>query len=337
MASRVPLRVQLMPSGLSFLAGPDDDLLASARRHGIQLRFSCRNGCCQLCQGQLLRGSIQDTRLNHKRQAPFTFELCRARALTDLTIRIEDAMGAGQMPTQRYKCRILDVAPLSHDVSRVRLALPGGRTEQFHAGQYLAIELPGTEPAYFSIASAPQATELELHIQAGEDWTTAQGILDYLREHSSVPVALPNGRACLASVPEQPLVLVAAGTGFAQMKSIVDYLCQFRDQVELPSVRLYWGVRRHEDMYLRALPGQWQQTWPGFSFVPVVKDDDDNDWRGHHEQLVRAILAGGHDWRNTRVIASGSPVMVYTLMDALMEAGMPEAQFASDVLEYAPR
>jgi CDP-4-dehydro-6-deoxyglucose reductase len=29
--------------------------------------------------------------------------------------------------------------------------------------------------------------------------------------------------------------------------------------------------------------------------------------------------------------------MVYTLMDALVEEGLPEAAFFSDVLEYAPR
>ncbi|MEP3590536.1 MAG: NAD(P)H-flavin reductase, partial [Marinobacter sp.] len=58
---------------------------------------------------------------------------------------------------------------------------------------------------------------------------------------------------------------------------------------------------------------------------------------GHHDQLVRAVLATGIDWRTVEVHASGSPTMVYTLMDALVEAGLPAQDFYSDVLEYAPR
>ncbi|MFW5824730.1 MAG: NAD(P)H-flavin reductase, partial [Marinobacter sp.] len=66
-------------------------------------------------------------------------------------------------------------------------------------------------------------------------------------------------------------------------------------------------------------------------------DNDDNDWSGHHDQLVEAVLASGFDWTNVQVMASGSPTMVYTLMDALVEAGLPESEFHSDALEYAPR
>lgn len=102
------------------------------------------------------------------------------------------------------------------------------------------------------------------------------------------------------------------------MKSLVEYLREIRFELE---VTLYWGVRRPEDMYLRSLAEQWQAEWSPFTFVPVVRDDEDNDWGGHHEQLVRAVLASGADWRRLEVHASGSPAMVYTLMDALTEAG----------------
>jgi CDP-4-dehydro-6-deoxyglucose reductase, E3 len=52
---------------------------------------------------------------------------------------------------------------------------------------------------------------------------------------------------------------------------------------------------------------------------------------------VRTVLASGMDWSNVEVHASGSPTMVYTLMDALLEVGLPQEAFFSDVLEYAPR
>jgi CDP-4-dehydro-6-deoxyglucose reductase len=145
---------------------------------------------------------------------------------------------------------------------------------------------------------------------------------------------MPHGHACLGVVSQRPLILVAAGTGFAQMKSIMDYLMENDCQ---QSVTLYWGARRAEDMYLRSLAEEWHEQHANFTFVPVVGDSADNDWSGHHDQLVSKVLSGEHAWSAVEVLASGSPTMVYTLMDALVAEGLPVERFASDVLEYAPR
>ena len=252
-------------------------------------------------------------------------------------------MPAGGHPMESVTARVIELTPLNHDVFQVKLRLPTGRAVPYHAGQYLAIMLPGAEPAWFSIASAPGSDVLELHIQAASDWATAQGVMDYLRKQGEVCLQLPFGRACLAQRPERELLLVAAGTGFAQMKSILDYLGRVDTESKSATgsrhapISLYWGVRRHEDMYLRDLPERWHEAWPEFRFVPVVSNDEDSEWQGHHDQLARVVLASGHDLSQATVIASGSPVMVYTLMDALVEAGLPADQFLSDVLEYAPR
>ena len=229
---------------------------------------------------------------------------------------------------------VVDVSPINHDVYRVTLQLPRRDEVGFHAGQYLSVNLPDAEPCYFSIASSPAAELIELQIQACPDGGAARRVIDALLSGEDVPVVLPHGKACLTTPPNKPLLLVAAGTGFAQMKSLVEYL---RDQPFDQPVKLFWGVRKQEDMYLRSLAQQWHDDWSPLTFTPVVKDDADNDWEGHHEPLVRAVLASGVDWQNVEVHASGSPTMVYTLMDALLEQGMPEQAFFSDVLEYAPR
>lgn len=260
--------------------------------------------------------------------------LCRTQARGPLELEIDAVMAAGQNTPKKVQASVEEVRAISHDVYRVELKLPRRREIEFHAGQYLSVLLPDCEPSYFSIASSPSAQHVELHIQAAPEWESAHRIINALESAGSVTVELPHGKACLAMAPEKPLVLVAAGTGFAQMKSLVDYL---RETAYDRPVRLFWGVRRQSDMYLQSLAQQWQDDWAPFTFVPVVGDSEDNDWSGHHDQLVRAVLASGTDWRSVEVHASGSPVMVYTLMDALVAAGLPETAFFSDVLEYAPR
>lgn len=333
--------ITLEPAGLVFQSGSGEPILDAARRAGIAVRAACRNGVCEICAGTVKQGSAFDLRRARTLPEGSTVLLCRAEARGDLVILVEDLMAAGSHAVESVTATVTELTPLNHDVFQVKLRLPPGRNIRFHAGQYLAIMLPGADPAWFSIASAPQADALELHIQAASDWVTAQGVIDYLRENGRVPLQLPFGKACLAQRPDHELVLVAAGTGFSQMKSILDYLAALEQEPAADDGRqpisLYWGVRRHEDMYLRSLPEQWHEQWSGFRFVPVVSNDEDSEWQGHHDQLARVVLAGGHDWANARVIASGSPVMVYTLMDALVAAGLPPEQFSSDVLEYAPR
>lgn len=327
-------RVTLLPSGLAFSAQPGQDLLSAAAKAGIAVPSACRNGVCELCEARLLAGAAFNTRNQQFISPAARLMLCRTEARGPLELEINAVMAAGQIKPQTMQATVVSVQAISHDVYRVLLKLPRRRELTFQAGQYLSVKLPDCDPSYFSIASSPSQQHIELHIQAAPEWVSAQRIVDALTSSDTVTLELPHGKACLAAVPDKPLVLVAAGTGFAQMKSLVDYL---RENDSHQPVRLFWGVRRHEDMYLRSMAQQWQDTWAPFTFVPVVGDSADNDWAGHHDQLVRAVLASGSDWQNVEVHASGSPTMVYTLMDALVDAGLPADAFFSDVLEYAPR
>ena len=295
-------RVVLRPSGLGFSAGAHEELLGAAARAGIAVPAACRNGVCEICEARLLAGAAVNTRNQQNIAVGERLMLCRSRALTDLELEIDAVMAAGANQPRRFQARVADVQSISHDVYRVELQLPRRRELSFHAGQYLSVVLPDTDPCFFSIASSPTDQSIELHIQASPEWVSAQKVIDALTAGGEVTLEMPHGKACLAKAPDKPLLLVAAGTGFAQMKSLVDYL---RTTAYDQPVTLFWGVRRHEDMYLRSLAQRWEQEWPAFKFLPVVGDDEDNDWGGHHDQLVRTVLPRawtGTMWRCMPVV-----------------------------------
>jgi CDP-4-dehydro-6-deoxyglucose reductase len=265
--------------------------------------------------------------------------LCQAWPVSSCKVRINNIYGPGELPVKSTVCRVRAVEMIKGHVYKVELQLPAGKLPEFYAGQYLALELPGKEAAsYFSIASAPGLREITLHIQADPHLTSAIEVIDYckscLEKDLSVSISLPYGKACLPSVPEKPLILMAAGTGFAQMKSIVEYL--ITQDSSLP-IALYWGVRKEEDMYLDSLAKEWTQQRDNFEFHPLVADIDNIDANAHHNQLSDAVLADCASLKGYQVFVSGSPKLVYSAMDALLEAGLDEQDFYSDVLEYAPR
>ena len=317
----------------------------AAEKQGFRIPISCLNGVCHVCRAKLLSGSVlsgvSKRVVNQPAEEQVSTEimLCQAWPNGQSAIEIKHLLGPGELPVKKVKCQVLAVERLKGHVYQVDFQLPAGKQPEFFPGQYLALQLPEKEESsYFSIASRPGLRVLTLHIQADPHLLSAIEVIGYLEscveQKSSATLSLPYGEACLTVIPDQALILMAAGTGFAQMKSIIEYLfeCRFNK-----SISLYWGVRKEEDMYLFELAKVWAQEHENFTFIPLFADVEHIEATDHHNQLSDAVLADKHDLADAKVFVSGSPRLVFSAMDALVESGLPEKQFFSDVLAYAKR
>ena len=321
----------------------EQTIYSAAEQQGFRLPASCLNGVCHICRaslisGKVLSGNAQQLLARDPAQAPPQVMLCKTWPLETCSVLLKNIYGPGELPVKNVKCQVLNVERLKGHVFQVDLQLPAGKQPEFFPGQYLALSLPDkTEASYFSIASAPGQRIINLHIQADPHLLSALEVIGFLQmsmdTQRAVSVSLPYGEACLSAMPTQPIILIAAGTGFAQMKSILEYL--FEHDFSYP-VALYWGVRKAEDMYLHELAESWAAKHVNFTFRPIIGELEDGESTDHHEQLSAAVLAE-QPVDNARVFVSGSPKLVFSVMDALLAAGLPEQQFFSDVLAYATR
>ncbi len=334
------MKVTLLPKGIHFECNESESVADAAARAGVLLPVSCRNGVCHICDGVLVKGSVktgpqQDILECSDAEHAFPLLLCKTRPITACEIEVDNVYGPGELPVKKVICQVLDISSIQAHVYVVRLKLPAGKPPEFFAGQYLSLDIPDKEaPHYFSIASRPGLDTLELHIQADPHLDSAVSMVRYLQDNLSVSVSLPYGRACLPRLPEKSLLMMAAGTGFAQMKSIVEFLIEqgFRHDIDL-----YWTVRQEQDMYMKDLAEQWAKQHANIRFRSVVADTDDKLGLEHHDQLSEAVLNGNYDLVNRMVFVSGSPRLVFAAQDALTQAGLPNDQFFSDVLEYVSR
>ncbi|MBX9912377.1 MAG: CDP-6-deoxy-delta-3,4-glucoseen reductase [Pseudomonadaceae bacterium] len=321
------MNVTLQPSGAVLKLEPGERILDAARRLGYDCPQSCRNGNCHICAALLLDGRIRQSGEERSHGEVFT---CIAEPLEDCLLHWDGVLAPHELPLRKVSCQLLECAPVGGDVWRVRLRTPAGKPPRYHAGQYLLIEREEGEPAAFSLASAPHCgRELELHILARE--ASSQELLVQLQRDGMARVQLPFGDTHLAELPNGPLVLIAAGTGMAQMHSLLEHC---RSAGFKHPVHLYWGVRRSKDFYQLPHWQEWQQL-PNLFLHQVVSDP--RDWHGRLGQLHQAVREDFSDLKPLHIYASGSPGMVYATLDALVEAGMDPQQLRADVFAYAPR
>lgn len=348
MISKVPLNVWLNDMAQPLSCNPQETLLEVLERLGYRMRRSCRNGVCEICEFTLLKGQVSQSYPAQELcvepldpQSRICGLACTAVPVTDIWVNIDGLKRPGEVILKRLVCDVERVEKLSGDVYCVTLLAPptASQAVEFHAGQYLEIVLPDERKAAFSIGSAPEAgREIELHIRqvAGSD--VASAIIEQIKTSAQITVEMPKGDCFLQAAtlaPEQTVILAAASTGFSQIKSMVEHL--IAANVTNP-IHIYWGARIAADLYWPELPLEWASKHDNIVYHPVVSEPGDScGWTGRIDLLPDAIKTDFDSFEDTVVYASGSPAMVYALVDNLAEKGLQETQVHSDVFAYAPR
>lgn len=323
-------RVTLQPSGhvLDVLEG-ETLLDAACRLHPGELA-ACSGEHDEQCTALLIEG---DFRVQEQRVKRGEFQACQA-VPSGPTAQVHwDVLQVSAAPeVQELLCPVESCVPVSETVYRLRLALPESAVQSLHyfAGQYALIQREDGEFAPYSLASPPVwRGVLEFHVEVKE---SGRHLPNFLLEAGVARVRLPFGDVHLAELPSGPLVLIAAGTGMAQMQSLLEMCRQLRFS---QAIHLYWTVATPSDFYTLELWETWEKTG-NIHLHPVVRTPS-SGWLGRTGEVARLICEDFPSLGGLHVYASGSPTMVYATLDALVAAGMDAHQMRADVFAYAPR
>lgn len=244
------------------------------------------------------------------------------------------------MSARTLTCQVTEVENLNPDVFGVTLE---GRAEamQHAPGQYLELKLDDTTWVPFSIASFDRGDGIvELHIQHWPERNNSVRLRELLKVANQLTLRLPGGECVLDLQSQRPLMLIAAGTGFSQMKAMVEAVLHEQPDRQ---VSLWWAAREHRDLYLEQLASHWAQTYSNVSFhavtelpleEPLAAGERIRHQQGRIDDALKAADIAPHAYD---VYLSGSPGMVYACLDVLESKGMPLERVFSDVFAYAPR
>ena len=339
--------VRIEPQGRTLKVGPGQPLLEAALDAGLNLPHSCKSGHCGSCRARLLRGEV---RYPGPRPLGLTAAeahegfvlLCQARAASDVTVEARLIASVADVEIKTLPCRIERVVPLAPDVLQVWLRLPAVERLPFRAGQYLDVLLEGGRRRSFSIASPPHDAQLlELHVRRVQ----GGGFTERLFAAGDAAAAVPLGPGSLLRIEGPigqfvyregtgPLVMVAGGTGFAPLKSILRHVLE--TGIRRP-VHLYWGARHPHDLYEEAQVLAWLESFPQLTYTAVLSEATRIEARHHRTGWVHeAVLADHPSLAGTEVYAAGPPAMIEALRASFPQHGLAPGQLYFDSFDYAP-
>lgn len=311
-------QITIQPSQHQFAADADKSVLDAALAAGIVLPYSCRSGACSTCKAKVLCGSVEagpspaQILSADEIEAGFTL-LCQARATSDLVIETREVRLASDIQIRKIPSRVTAIARPTADVALLTLQLPATETFRFHAGQYVELILKDGKRRSYSMANAPhEASALELHIRHLSGGLFTDHVFGAgttaMKEREILRLEGPFGSFFLREDSQLPIVMLASGTGFAPIKSIIEHMVH--EAINRP-ITLYWGGRRPSDLYMNDLVEQWASTIPDFKYVPVISDALPEDgWAGRTGFVHRAVMQDFPDLSGHQVYACGAPIVV---------------------------
>jgi len=255
--------------------------------------------------------------------------MCCAIPRVDMAINVEILSADITHKVKEYSATVQTMERLAPDVMRVVLRLPVGEAAlDFAAGQYVNILLEDGQRRAYSFANRPGVSnDIELHVRhmPGGLFTTRG--FESMKEGDFIRFEGPLGSFTLRDGPA-PILFVAGATGFAPIKSIVEDA--FARGVQR-SMRLYWGVRHPQDLYMLQLCEAWQREHANFTVVPVVSEPaEGDDWQGRTGLVHEAMLADFPDLSGHEVYLCGSVRMVENAVPAFIGQGLSEDACFSD-------
>lgn len=181
-------------------------------------------------------------------------------------------------------CKVSSIEKLNDFLYRI--FLQPQEAVSYKAGQYVSVVMGEKDKRHFSIANAPSADLIELHIGATLENSYAMQVIEQMQNEGQVEVEIANGDAHLREESTRPIILVAGGTGFAYVKSILE---QIVDLHLTNPVYLYWGVKEQSHFYFEKEAAKWASEHENVHFHPVIEMAGD-DWQGHKGYVHHAVL-----------------------------------------------
>ncbi len=303
-------------------------ILDAALDAGVPYPHGCASGECGSCKTLVLSGQVTMDRfspeaLSDSERAQGQILACRARCMTDATVRWLSASDSNTA-VQTVSMTVSAVVPLAHDVMSLKLSNPG---MQFVPGQFAKIKIGSLPARSYSMAGLPSDKDVEFHVRILPNGAVSQHIAKTVRPGEVIQIQSAFGQATWnrSKAPSEQLLLLAGGTGMAPILSILR--AALADGFEANRIHVFHGVRTPDDAYNRNLMTELAAKH-GFHFTVVCSD---RAAEGESTALLhQAVAAQFPKVGKIQVFTAGPPPMVNAIESLGREWGLSADQIQAD-------
>jgi len=196
----------------------------------ITFPYQCKTGSCATCLGKVVSGEVHYpdglplTVMEHEHQQGKAV-FCVSVAQSDLVLEVNEINSSSDVQVKMLPARVNSLRLLADDVMEMTLKLPAAEKMNFYAGQYIEFIMRDRSRRAFSIANSPTNDEcLELHLRNVPEGVFTNHVFNSMKEKAMVRIEGPFGQFYIRNTSNRPLVLMAGGTGFAPIKSMLEKL-----------------------------------------------------------------------------------------------------------------
>ena len=316
-----------------------ETILDALLKHGVGFAYSCQSGNCGTCKcehvaGEILELEYSEHALSQAERSRGIVLACRAQVWGDVEVRRLSAEDFVMHPSRVMQCRVRELTFATHDVLCVRMRIESGGPYTFSAGQFAKLQFafaPDT-PRDYSMANAPDDTQLEFHIRC-----IAGGISGELPARLNVGdlvrVSGPFGTSYLREQHAGPIIAIAGGTGLAPIRSIL--LAALAQGGSRP-IHLYFGVRSERDVYGEAELREWEARHGNLRVHVVLSDDAPTQSAARRYGMVTdAVRNDFADFTGFNAYLAGPPAMVDAATQLLSARGLAPRDIHADAFYSA--
>ena len=222
---------------------------------------------------------------------------CQVKAKEDLEIEIpEDLFNVAE-----FEATLVEKEMMTDRIVKIRMELPEGVEINFKPGQFIQLQskpykggdgYQGQDESWdraYSIASSiKDHKHVELLVGQVLEGRVSTYVHKVLEVGDKVTLVGPFGDFYYTDDDRDEIVMVAAGTGFAPIRSILYHML---DNDIKKKARFYFGARTKDDLFLVDEMKMFEEKLYDFKFMPTLsRPNPEDNWEGDTGRVNNSCL-----------------------------------------------
>lgn len=255
---------------------------------------------------------------------------CQVKVKNDMKIEIPEEL----FNVKEYHTTLVEKIPMTDTIAKVRFELPEGETINFKPGQFVQIltkeykggdGFEGQDEPVIRAYSVASSIKDEKHIELLIGYTkgiASTYVHKILNVGDPVTITGPFGDFYYKDDDNDEILLVAAGTGFAPIRSILYHMLD--NDIKKPA-RFYFGAKTPDDLFLLDELKMFEEKLNDFKFMPTLSRVPEGvEWTGDQGRVNNSIDKYVDENKTYSAYLCGSPVMIQGIVQSLKDKNVDE-------------